>query len=276
MPIRSPRRSKNAYVLLSGEYTHRHPAAARGESWRDRRSRRRHRSGRRCRRYRCWQRDSRSPPRAGAIDNANSWFRPPLPFPDTVTVVSPEAITHSGRSVDARAAIAPTCAQAAASRASPVIGSSTTRRDSRATRRSARAIDCAALRTDDPRVCARAVGSPAFGVSGNLQPSRPAQPVHPGLGIFDVTATARRGRRAPAHRCCRRGRSAPTRSPTGSSPTTSEIASVSTVRRCRRELPALDRRQVLAHGVELVDVGACSISVRAVCCLSSSVMSRRG
>ena len=143
-----------------------------------RRARPRRRWARRCRRCPPRARPRRRrPSSSSAAASANSWQRPPLPCPRTVTVVSPPAITQRGRRH--RAAPGPDVARhgdeaPATSRASPSSDRVSTcgRVAERARPRRRRVHHQRVVADDEVAARARRAGRPAWASRG----SRPGMP----------------------------------------------------------------------------------------------------
>ena len=112
--------------------------------------------------------------------------------------------------------------------------------------------------SDDGWSSARAAGDrPASACRGSRRRRRDAGARRPPPGIRAQPAEPREHRDARRRRCVASGTVGPDAMTLGSSPTTSEIASVRHQRRAAAaRLAAFDRRQVLADGIERVDVGA--------------------
>ena len=193
----------------------------------------------------------------------------PCPVPRTVTVVSPEESRTPGRGIDAialRDALRCAAAPPRALRRSPARRRRA--RDSRAPRR--RAVRRRSRRAADrsPAPSARAAADRRSRRLRHVAGGAAHETIDDGVGIDRATAASRPARRARRRTCCRRRTVGPDAITDRSSPTTSDTASVSTVPAPRRELSALDRRQMLAHGVQLVDVRALLHQRRAVCCFA--------
>ena len=202
-----------------------------------------------------------SAPSARATASVNSWLRPPLPRPGHGhRGLARRQITHSGRG-DGRRQPRDARRHAPRRRRAPRRSPARRRRarDSRALRPPARAPSMAPrcgpitarVRTRQARIAgARRLrhGSPAAPRSQPLDDRRRER------------ARRRRGASSTASASANvlgRRTVGPEAITDRSSPTTSDTASVSIAAAARRgEQPALDRRQVLADGVQLVDVGA--------------------
>ena len=181
------------------------------------------------------------------------------PRPPTVTVVSPAEITHTGRGIDRRSfAQHASTWSAPATRASPVIGSATDV-DVIAERFGCgpRAVERAALRPDDARV---RVGQAAAGLRRFRQIEPRCAALEPRRRPPADTRRGRHARSRIAQRVGERGGVGHGRSGGNHRQVVADDVGDGQrqhrATRRGRELTTFDRRQVLAHRVQLVDVGA--------------------